>query len=176
MTRGRWACGCLAAVSMCVASSARAGVWGADPVVGVLGDYATNPALLQMNHSAEVNGALLLDAPTSYNGDGVTFSVIPSFRLSNTEGYASTASDYEHLTLRGELDTERSTLTATAGIYQDSSLYQDYVSTASGYLFNGSAGVKRDTLTADVNWDRHLTERLELDTDVDSLQVKYGQA
>jgi hypothetical protein len=176
MTRGRRACICLAAVSMCVASSARAGVWGSDPVVGIVGDYATNPALLDIPRTAEANGALLLDAPTDYIGDGVGFYVIPSFRLSSSQGYASLASDYEHLTLKGELDTERSTLTATAGIYQDSSLYQDYLSNGSGYLFNGSTGVKRDTLTADLNWDCNLTERLEFDTDVNSTQVKYGQA
>jgi hypothetical protein len=176
MTRGPRACGCLAAVSMCVASSARAGVWGTDPVVGIVGDYATNPALLDIPHTAEANGALLLDAPTDYIGDGVGFYVIPDFRLSSSQGYASLASDYEHLTLKGELDTERNTLTATAGIYQDSSLYQDYLSNGSGYLFNGSTGVKRDTLTADLNWDRNLTERLEFDTDVNSTQVKYGQA
>jgi len=161
---------------MCMASSARAGVWGTDPVVGIVGDYATNPALLDIPHTAEGNGALLLDAPTDYIGDGVGFYVIPSFRLSSSQGYASLASDYEHLTLKEELDTERSTLTATAGIYQDSSLYQDYLSNGSGYLFNGSTGVKRDTLTADLNWDRNLTERLEFDTDVNSTQVKYGQA
>jgi hypothetical protein len=161
---------------MCMASSARAGVWGSDPVVGIVGDYATNPALLEMSHTAEANGALLLDAPTDYIGDGVGFYVIPSFRLSSSQGYASLASDYEHLTLKGELDAERNTLTATAGIYQDSSLYQDYLSNGSGYLFNGSTGVKRDTLTADLNWDRNLTERLEFDTDVNSVQVKYGQA
>jgi hypothetical protein len=161
---------------MCMASSARAGVWGTDPVVGIVGDYATNPALLDIPHTAEGNGALLLDAPTDYIGDGVGFYVIPSFRLSSSQGYASLASDYEHLTLKGELDSERSTLTATAGIYQDSSLYQDYLSNGSGYLFNGSTGVKRDTLTADLNWDRNLTERLEFDTDVNSMQVKYGQA
>jgi hypothetical protein len=150
-------------------SSARAGVWGTDPVVGIVGDYATNPALLEVPHTAEGNGALLLDAPTDYIGDGVGFYVIPDFRLSSSQGYASLASDYEHLTLKGELDTERSTLTATAGIYQDSSLYLDY-------LTNGSTGVKRDTLLADLNWDRNLTERLEFNTDINSTQVKFGQA
>src|ERR1700678_2841779 len=145
MTRGRWACGCLAAVSMCMASSARAGVWVSDPVVGLVGAYVPNPALLEMAHTAETTGALLLDAPTAYIGDGVGFYVIPDFRLSSSQGYASLASDYEHLTLKEELNTERNTLTATAGIYQDSSLYLDY-------LINGSTGVKRDSLLADVNW------------------------
>jgi hypothetical protein len=154
---------------MCMASSARAGVWGTDPVVGIVGDYATNPALLEVPHTAEGNGALLLEAPTDYIGDGVGFHVIPDFRLSSSQGYASLASDYEHLTLKGELDTERNTLTATAGIYQDSSLYLDY-------LTNGSTGVRRDTLMADLNWDRNLTERFEFNTDINSTQVKFGQA
>jgi hypothetical protein len=140
-----------------------------DPVVGVVGDYSTNPALLEQQHTAEADGAVLLDAPTTYNGNGFEFFVIPSFRLSNSEGYASLASDYEHLNVKGEFDTERSTLIAAAGANRDSSLYADYVS-------NGSTGVKRDTLTADLNWDRHLTERVDFDADVSSIQVKFGQA
>jgi hypothetical protein len=169
MMSGRRACTCLAAVSMCAASSVRAGVWGMDPVVGVIGDYSTNPALLESARTAESNGAVLLDAPTTYNGNGVEFFLIPSFRLSNSEGYASMASDYEHLTAKGEFDTERSAWTMAAGANRDSSLYADY-------LVNGSVGVRRDSLTADLNWDRHLTERVELDTDVSTMQVRFGQA
>ncbi|MGB6309008.1 MAG: hypothetical protein WBF89_14575 [Steroidobacteraceae bacterium] len=140
-----------------------------DPVLGIIGDYATNPALLERAGTAETNGAVLLDAPTTYNGNGFEFFVLPSFRLSNSEGYASMASDYEHLNVKGEFDTDRSTWTMAAGANRDSSLYADY-------LANGSVGVRRDSLTADLNWDRHLTERLELDTDVDTLQVRFGQA
>jgi hypothetical protein len=145
------------------------GVWGMDPVVGVVGDYSTNAALLESAHTAQVNGAVLLDAPTTYNGNGFEFFVLPSFRLSNSEGYSSMASDYEHLNLKGEFDTERSTWTVAGGANRDSSLYTDYLS-------NGSVGVRRDSLLADLNWDRHLTERLELDTDVDTTQVRFGQA
>lgn len=140
-----------------------------DPVVGVIGDYSTNPALLESAHTAEANGAVLLDAPTTYNGNGFEFFVLPSFRVSNSEGYASMASDYQHLNLKSEFDTERSTWTVAAGADRDSSLYADYLS-------NGSVGVRRDTLMADLNWDRHLTERLELDTDVDTIRVRFGQA
>jgi hypothetical protein len=140
-----------------------------DPVLGVIGDYSTNPALLESAHTAEANGAVLLDAPVTYNGNSFEFFVLPSFRLSNSEGYASMASDYEHLNVKGEFDTERSTWTMAAGANRDSSLYSDY-------LANGSVGVRRDTLMADLNWDRHLTERLELDTDVDTVQVRFGQA
>jgi hypothetical protein len=140
-----------------------------DPVLGVIGDYSTNPALLESAHTAGVNGAVLLDAPTAYNGNGFELFVLPSFRVSNSEGYSSMASDYEHLNVKGEFDTERSTWTLAAGANRDSSLYADY-------LANGSVGVRRDTLTADLNWDRHLTERLELDTDVNTMQVRFGQA
>jgi len=140
-----------------------------DPVVGVIGDYSTNPALLEQAHTAGANGAVLLDAPTTYNGNGFEFFVLPSFRLSNSEGYSSMASDYEHLNLKGEFDTELSTWTLAAGANRDSSLYADYLS-------NGSVGVRRDSLIADLNWDRHLTERLELDTDVSTIQVRFGQA
>jgi hypothetical protein len=140
-----------------------------DPVLGVVGDYSTNPALLEQAHTAEANGAVLLDAPTAYNGNGFEFFVLPSVRVSNSEGYSSMASDYAHLNVKGEFDTELSTLTLAAGANRDSSLYADYLS-------NGSVGVRRDTLMADLNWDRHLTERLELDTDVDSIRVRFGQA
>jgi hypothetical protein len=140
-----------------------------DPVLGVIGDYSTNPALLESARTAEANGAVLLDAPTTYNGNGFEFFVLPSFRLSNSEGYSSMASDYEHLNVKGEFDTERSTWTLAAGANRDSSLYADY-------LLNSSVGVRRDSLTADLNWDRRLTERLELDTDVTTIQMRFGQA
>jgi hypothetical protein len=139
-----------------------------DPVLGVIGDYSTNPALLESAHTAEANGAVLLDTPTTYNGTGFEFFVLPSFRFSNSEGYSSMASDYEHLNLKGEFDTDLSTWTLAAGANRDSSLYSDYLS-------NGSVGVRRDSLLADLNWDRHLTERLELVTAVDTTQVRFGQ-
>jgi len=76
-------------------------------------------------------------------------------------------SDYEHLNARGEYDTERSTLTATAGVARDSSLYFDYLS-------DGTAGVRRDTALADLDYDRFLTEKLELNADANTTRVRYG--
>jgi hypothetical protein len=160
---------CLYGAAMLHISAAKAGVWGMDPTLGIVGDYASNPALLAVPHTAESNGALLLDAPTTYNGDAFEFFVIPSFRLSDSQGYSSVASDYEHLNVKGEFDDERGMFTAAAGVARDSSLYRDY-------LTNGSTGVRRDTVTADLNWDRHLTERLDFDTDVNSQHVRYGQS
>jgi hypothetical protein len=169
MTPGRRAANCLAAVVMCIASAARAGVWGVDPVVGVIGDYATNPGLLTVPPPAEYNAALLLDAPTTYNGNAFQFSVVPSFRFADKEGYSSLASDYEHLTVKGEFDTDRSVWAMSAAANRDSSLYANYQT-------NGSTGVKRDTLMADLSWDRRMTDRVDLTADLDSVQVKYGEA
>jgi hypothetical protein len=150
-------------------SVANSGVWGMDPVLGVVGDYATNPALLDVPNTGATNGALLLDAPTTFNADAFKFFVLPSFRLSDSKGYSSVTSDYEHLNVKAEFDSERSVLTAAAGIAQDSSLYQDY-------LINGTAGVRRDSATADLDWNRLLTERLTFDADVNSSRTTYGQS
>ena len=169
MIRGRPALLCLTAVAMCIASASRAGVWGTDPVLGLSSDYSTNPGLLYIDHTAETHAALLIDLPTTYYADAVKFSVLPSFRISNSSGYSSLASDYEHLTLIGEIDTERSTLTATGQLARDSSLYYNY-------YFNGSTGVRRDSALADLNWVRALTERWNLSVDVDSTRAQYGRS
>jgi hypothetical protein len=160
---------CLLAAAMSIASAGRAGVWGAQPVVGMSGDYNSNPALLDLPNTTETHAALLLDGPTTYVGDAFKLSILPSFRLSDSQGYSSLDSDYEHLNVRGEFDTDLSVFTATGGVARDSSLYRDY-------LLNGSTGVRRDTATVDLNWDRQLTERLDVDTDLSSMRVRYGQA
>ena len=163
----RSALACWWVAAMLHSNGAKAGVWGMDPTLGIVGDYASNPALLAVSHTAETNGALLIDAPTTYNGDAFEFYVIPSFRLSDSHGYSSVASDYEHLNVKSEFDSERGMFTAAAGVARDSSLYQDY-------LTSGTTGVRRDTVTADLNWDRHLTERVDFDADASSQQVRYG--
>jgi hypothetical protein len=160
---------CLLAAAMSIASVGKAGVWGTQPVLGVSGDYSSNPALLDLPDTAETHAALLLDAPTTYVDNAFKVSFLPSFRLSNSRGYSSLDSDYEHLNVRGEFDTDLSVFTATGGVARDSSLYHDY-------LLSGSTGVRRDTATADLNWDRQLTERLEVNTDLNSMRVRYAQA
>jgi hypothetical protein len=158
------------AVVMSASSLARAGVWGAEPVFGVSGDYSSNPALLpDLPHPEETHAAVLLDAPTSYIGDAFKLSIQPSFRFGNSSGYASTDSDYEHLNAKAEFDTERSILSVAAGVARDSTLYRDY-------QFNGSVGVRRDGTTADLDWDRQLSERLDWNTDLNAIRVRYGAA
>src|SRR5271168_4250983 len=160
---------CLYAAAMLHPSAAKSGVWGMDPVLGLVGDYATNPALVGLPHTAQANGAFLLDAPTTYNGDAFEFYVLPSFRVGDSQGYSSLLSDYVHLNVKSEFDSERGMFTAAVGVARDSSLFVDY-------LTDGLTGVRRDSETADLNWDRHLTERIEFDADLNSQQVRYGQS
>jgi hypothetical protein len=167
MTRSRVAPFCVLAAAMSVTKPSAAGVWGSQPTVGVSGDYFTNPGLLNLANTAETRVALLLDGPTTYNGDAFKFSVLPSLRLSDAQGYSSLDSDYAHLNASGEFDTARSALILSAGLARDSSLYHDYI-------LDGAAGVLRDTATAELNWDRHLTERLDFNTDISSSRVRYG--
>jgi len=167
MIGARWGwCFCVGAV-VALADPARAGVWGSQPVIGIAGDYYTNPDLLAIQNTAESHGDLLVDAPTSYVGDGYKFTAQPSFRVSNAQGYSSLDSDYEHLNLINEFDGPLSTLIINTGASQDSSLYRDY-------LLNGSRGVRRDGLSGDINWDRLLTERLECDVDGSWSRVEYA--
>jgi hypothetical protein len=169
MTQGGWPRYCWLLAAMCIASGARAGVWTTDPVLGLAADYETNPGLLFVPHDAETHGDILIDAPTTYHANSFSFSALPSFRLSNSPGYSSLASDYEHLTTVAELDTERDSLTLTGQFAQDSSLYYE-----SG--FNGSTGVKRDTVLGDLNWQRALTERLNTGLEINSSRVNYGRS
>jgi len=158
------------ALMFTVASApARAGVWGSQPDFGLSADYNSNPGLLDdVPRTAETHAALTLDAPTSYVGDAFKFSALPSFRLSDSQGYSQVDSDFEHLNLSTEFDRPRDTFTTTAGVAQDSSLYRDYI-------LNGASGVRRDTLSGDLNWDHQLTERWDTDTDLNWMRVRFAE-
>jgi hypothetical protein len=170
MIRRRWALlYSLLSAAMFRTELAGAGVWETDPVVGVAAEYSTNPALLYVPHSSETDGAILIDAPTTYHADNESLSIQPSFRFANRSGYSALTSDYEHLTAVGEFDTELGTLTATGEIARDSSLYYTY-------SLNGSAGVRRDTTSADAAWTHAFTERLGFSWDINSSRVVYGQS
>jgi hypothetical protein len=154
--------------ALTVSNPGLGGVWGSQPVLGLLADYASNPGLLNLPDTAEEHAAILLDAPTSYVGDDSKFTVLPSFRLSNAPGYSSVDSDYEHFNASEELDADRDKTTVTAGLARDSSLYRDYI-------LNGSLGVERTTFLSDLNWDHQLSERLDLDDDLNWSHVRYAE-
>jgi hypothetical protein len=169
MTRRGLPRNCLLMAAMCMSNGAVAGVWVTEPVLGLAADFSTNPALLYVDHTAETRGAVLIDAPTSYHADSISVTVLPSFRISNSSGYSSLTSDYAHLALKGEVDSERSSLTVTGQLARDSTLYYNYG-------LNGSTGVRRDTAAVDLSWMRALTERLNFNVDVTSSRVVYGNS
>jgi len=160
---------CLLGAAMLASNRSNAGVWGMQPTIGVIGDYNTNAALINAPDTAEGHAALLLDAPTAYTADAFNFTVLPSFRISNAQGYSTVDSDYSHLKTKAEWDSERTTFTALAGAARDSSLYYNYT-------LNGAAGVEHTTVYGDVDWARFLSERLELNADLSAQRVKYGTA
>jgi hypothetical protein len=160
---------CLLAAVMCGASAAKAGVWVSDPVLGLAADYSSNPGLLYASHTAETHGAVLIDAPTSYHADSVSLTVLPSFRISDSSGYSTLASDYAHFSVRGEMDSERNSFAVTGQVARDSSLYYNY-------SVSGSTGVRRDTSAVDAAWTRALTERLNFNLDLNSSRVLYGDS
>jgi hypothetical protein len=167
LRRAVWEQRWIAAVTVLMANASMAGVWGTDPVVGVTGDYASNPVLAAGPHTGEADAALLLDVPTTYNADEFKFSILPSFRLTSTGGYSTLISDYEHLNLKSEIDTERSTLVLTVGATRDSNLFYNYLS-------DGNVGVRRDAALADLSLDRFITERVEFTADASATRVRYG--
>jgi len=157
------------AAAVFVSKSCDAGVWSSDPVIGVAGVFSTNPALLYVPHSAESRAAVLLDAPTTYNGDAFAFTALPRFRVGNSQGYSSLTSNYEHLDLKGEYDTDLDTYSLSGSLARDSSVYYNYT-------LNGSTGVRRDSSAEDANWSHRFSERLSFDLDANDSRVRYGRA
>src|SRR5579862_1658273 len=171
MTWRRWAFNALLAtiaashVGMCVA-----GVWVTSPLLSIVGEYSSNPALLNAARDTGVTGgAIQVDAPTSFRDDAFKLSVLPSVRQSSASGYSAVTSEFEHLILAGEYSTGRSTLTANAGITQDSSL-------AYNNLSSGTAGVRRNAVMSDISWDQHINERVDYQLDANTQRVNFGHS
>lgn len=143
--------------------------WSAQPLVGVAAEYASNPELIAASPQSETHAALFIDLPLNYDLDSVHFAVTPRVRYSNTTGYSSITSNYYHLDSSAQFVNELGSLTLTGSLYRDSSLLY------AGGLANG-VGERRDTSTADVNWQRLLTERVQVQFDVNTARTLYGQS
>jgi hypothetical protein len=137
-------------------------------LIGVIGQYTSNPRLVAENVQSESNAALLLDAPVNYDSDDFHFAVTPNIRYGNASGYSAITSNYFHLDSVARLDTERSSTSVSASLYRDSSLLY------AGELSNG-VGVRRDTSAVAVNWQDLLTERLQLQIGANTSRTLYGQ-
>jgi hypothetical protein len=160
---------CLSIVSLFSASGrVFANPWSMQPLIGVAAEYASNPELIASSPQSETHAALLVDLPLNYDLDSVHFAVTPRVRYSNTTGYSSITSNFYHLDSSAQFMNDLSSLTFTGSFYRDSSLLY------AGGLSNG-VGERRDTSTADINWQRILTERVQFQFDVNTARTLYGQ-
>ncbi len=157
---------------------AHADPWSTQPLIGVIGQYASNPALLPQSASnlaglpsaqSETNGAFVLNLPVNYDLDSFHFAATPNVRYGNSAGYASITSNYFHLDTSAQFANELGSTTISGSRYRDSSLFY------AGGTANG-VGVRRDTVSADVNWQRLLTERAQLQLDVNSSKTTFAQS
>jgi hypothetical protein len=148
---------------------ASANPWSTQPLIGVAAEYASNPELIASSPQSETHAALLVDLPVNYDLDSVHFAVTPRARYSNTTGYSSITSNYYHVDSNAQFMNDLSSLTFAGSFYRDSSLLY------AGGLSNG-VGERRDTSTADINWQRILTERVQFQFDVNTARTLYGQS
>jgi hypothetical protein len=150
-------------------SASGAGPWSAAPRFGLAADFDTNPELRSSDERSEKHAAALVDFPIYYDLDSANFALIPHMRYSNSSGYSSVASNYLHVDASAQFNGERGSTTLSGEWSRDSSLYHV------GELANG-IGVRRDSTMPKMNCNREITERFQIQFDLNSTRVKYGQA
>jgi hypothetical protein len=155
-------------MGMIAASSrtAQAGPWSIEPRLGLATDYETNPLLLQTGGQSEEHVAAIIDLPLRYDTDEVEFLLRPNGRLTNSQGYASLASNYEHLDTAIQYTDELDTASLQGEVARDSSLY--FI----GGL-NNRVGVPRDNALTSGDWTHSLTERGQIEFDASWQRVRY---
>jgi len=160
----------LLAIVNCTFTSARvlADPWSTQPLIGLAAQYSSNPVLAASNTRSETNAALFVNSPINYDEDAFHFAAVPNLRYSNQSGYSSVTSDYFHLDSSAQFTSEFGALNLTESLYQDSSLLY------AGGLVNG-IGVRRDTSTSDISWQHLLTERAQLQLDLNTTRVLFQQ-
>jgi hypothetical protein len=160
---------CVAIVSLtCASGRVVANPWSTQPLIGIVGQFATNPALAPDGHS-ETDAALVLNLPVNYDVDSFHFVATPSVRYGDATGYSSVTSNYFHFDTSAQLANDLGSTTFTGSIYRDSSLLY------AGEIENG-VGVRRDMSSADINWQRSLTELDQLQLDMNTTRTLFAQS
>jgi hypothetical protein len=139
-----------------------------EPLVGAAAEYSSNPFLLSSDQRSASDVALAVSDPTHYDLDNVHFTISPSIRYSSGGSYASLASNYFHLNGSSQWTTELDSVSATAGLGRDSSLLQ------SGLSSNG-LGVRTDSISGGLSWQRKLTPRSVFSVSGNWSRVFYSQ-
>jgi len=152
----------------CFSGRVFANPWSTQPLIGLAAQYSSNPVLAASNAQSEANAALFVNSPINYDEDSFHFAAVPNLRYSNESGYSSVTSDYFHLDSSAQFTSELGALNLTQSLYRDSSLLY------AGGLVNG-VGVRRDTATSDISWQHLLTERAQLQLDVNTTRVLFQQ-
>jgi hypothetical protein len=142
--------------------------WSAQPTVGVIGQYSSDPILLPGPGHEEANGAVTLNLPVNYDEDAFHFAATPTVRYGNASGYSSLTSNYFHLDSSAQLASELGSITLSGALYRDSSLLY------AGELANG-IGERRDTSSLDLKWARNFTERLQGQAEISTARTLFGQ-
>jgi hypothetical protein len=159
----------MSGIATIISGAASAGSLSTEPKFGVSVDYSTDPLLQNVNAGAETHEAILLDVPFQYIADAAEYDLSPRARISDSHGYDSLAANYTYVDATAKFNTEVDALTMQASVGRDSSLYY------AGELSNG-VGVRRDTDSLFLNWDRSFSEQLEFQPSLSWTQVHYGQS
>jgi len=156
-------------VSLLVASGiSRADPLSVEPWVGLAGEYSSNPYLVSSGEQSVSDLAVLLRAPFSYVEDSTSMALNPSFRISDSGAYSSLASNYYRVNGNAQFTSEIDSLTFTGGLSRDSSLLYNVVA-------NGGIGVRSDSTSAGIDWQRALSPRFTLETASAWTHVIYNE-
>ncbi len=147
---------------------ALAGTFSIEPLLGVTGEYDTNPGLISNQIVAETHGAALFNLPLHYDEGALDVSFDPNGRISNSRGYASLASSYVHLDAGVTYVTDVTSASLQAEAARDASLVH------AGEFVSG-LGVRRDSGLALADYTRSLTERFQVAIDGSFNKVIYDQ-
>ena len=151
-----------------ISGATKAGPLSMEPSIGLASEYASNPILNSGQANAQSNEAILMDDPIHYDLDSLRFAVDPSLRYGDSGGYSSLASNYYHLNGSATCLSDLSTLSAKIALARDSSLYQY------GLSSNG-LGVRTDSISTALDWQRQFTERSSFTVDGGWSRVLYNQ-
>ncbi len=136
--------------------------------MGLESDYASNPSLHESDVHAEEHVAATVDLPLRYDRNAWEFTLRPNARISNSPGYESLASNYEHVDGSAQYTGELNSVAVLGEAARDSSLY--YI----GGLVNG-IGVPRDTETSSADWSHSLTALTKFQLDASWTHVTYDE-
>ena len=142
---------------------------GIQPTLAAAADYESNPDMRAGDPRPETIGALIVDAPLTYDMDGFEAGLTTNARFSTSKGYSSLGSNFLHLNAFGQYTTDRDSLSVTASVDRDTSL-------AHGGESDNGIGVRTDSLAAVVDWQHSLTERAHVEVGGSWQRARYDQA